>query len=105
MQSTPEPEVPVENNLARDSTTESSADAIKVTTTPAVPSEIPASPPSAPAITEDVASVAKVTSRQPDFCTLFNPVSNDQAVCTYMMIANKSFARVCANDSEAINSA
>ncbi|XP_043512154.1 A-kinase anchor protein 200-like isoform X3 [Frieseomelitta varia] len=57
-QSTPEPEVPVENNLARDSTTESSADAIKVTT-PAVPSEIPASPPSAPAITEDVASVAK----------------------------------------------
>lgn len=60
MQSTPEPEVPVENNLARDSTTESSADAIKVTT-PAVPSEIPASPPSAPAITEDVASVAKVT--------------------------------------------
>ena len=83
MQSTPEPEVPVENNLARDSTTESSADAIKVTT-PAVPSEIPASsPPSAPAITEDVASVAKVTSRQPDFCTLFSPVSNDQATCTY----------------------
>ncbi|CAD1479634.1 unnamed protein product, partial [Heterotrigona itama] len=57
-QSTPEPEAPVENNLAHDSTTESSADAIKVTI-PAVPSEIPASPPSAPAITEDVASVAK----------------------------------------------
>ncbi|XP_043580179.1 A-kinase anchor protein 200-like isoform X5 [Bombus pyrosoma] len=57
-QSTPEPEAPVENNVAHDSTTESSADAIKVTT-PAVPSEVPASPPSAPAITEDVASVAK----------------------------------------------
>nr|XP_033204237.1 A-kinase anchor protein 200-like isoform X3 [Bombus vancouverensis nearcticus] len=56
-QSTPEPEAPVENNVAHDSTTESSADAIKVT--PAVPSEVPASPPSAPAITEDVASVAK----------------------------------------------
>lgn len=82
MQSTPEPEAPVENNLARDSTTESSADAIKVTT-PAVPCEMPASPPSAPAITEDVASVAKVTSRQPDFCTLFSPVSYDRTIRTY----------------------
>ncbi|XP_017891714.1 calphotin-like [Ceratina calcarata] len=57
-QSTPEPEAPVENNVARDSTIESPAEAVKVTT-PAVPSEVPASPPSAPAITEDVASVAK----------------------------------------------
>lgn len=60
VESTPEPEAaPVENNVAHDSTIESPAEAIKVTT-PAVPSEVlPASPPSAPAITEDVASVAK----------------------------------------------
>ncbi|XP_061930488.1 FK506-binding protein 5 isoform X2 [Apis cerana] len=60
-QSTPEqPEAPVENNVAHDvSTTESSTEPVKVTS-PAVPSEvITASPPSAPAITEDVASVAK----------------------------------------------
>ncbi|XP_076766383.1 uncharacterized protein LOC143433123 [Xylocopa sonorina] len=58
-QSTPESEAPVENNLAHDSTTESSADAVKITT-PAVPSEVvPATPPSVPAITEDVASVTK----------------------------------------------
>lgn len=64
LQSTPEqPEAPVENNVAHDvSTTESSTEPIKVTS-PAVPSEvITASPPSAPAITEDVASVAKVYS-------------------------------------------
>ncbi|KAG9432795.1 fibrous sheath CABYR-binding protein-like [Apis mellifera carnica] len=60
-QSTPEqPEAPVENNVGHDvSTTESSTEPVKVTS-PAVPSEvITASPPSAPAITEDVASVAK----------------------------------------------
>ncbi|CAL7934622.1 unnamed protein product [Xylocopa violacea] len=58
-QSTPESEAPVENNVAHDSTTESSADAVKITT-PAVPSEVvPATPPSVPAITEDVASVTK----------------------------------------------
>nr|XP_012152764.1 PREDICTED: flocculation protein FLO11-like isoform X2 [Megachile rotundata] len=59
-QSTQETEVPVENSVARDSTTESSDETSKITS-PAVPSEVvvPASPPSAPAITEDVASVAK----------------------------------------------
>lgn len=101
MQSTPEPEAPVENNVAHDSTTESSADAIKVT--PAVPSEVPASPPSAPAITEDVASVAKVISCQPDF-VLYTLLSLVNVINTqYMMIANRSFARVSANDSETIN--
>ncbi|XP_031772426.1 A-kinase anchor protein 200 [Apis florea] len=55
-------EAPVENNVGHDaSTTESTAEPVKVTSSsPAVPSEvITASPPSAPAITEDVASVAK----------------------------------------------
>ncbi|XP_015436955.1 PREDICTED: cell surface glycoprotein 1-like [Dufourea novaeangliae] len=55
-QTTPESEAPVENNVAHDSTTESSEEKIAP---PAVLTEIPASPPSAPAITEDVASVAK----------------------------------------------
>ncbi|XP_043265164.1 cell surface glycoprotein 1-like isoform X2 [Colletes gigas] len=60
-QTTPEPEAPVENNLVHDSTTESSEETTKITP-PAVLTEVPASPPtvpSAPAITEDVSSVAK----------------------------------------------
>ncbi|KZC14099.1 hypothetical protein WN55_06331 [Dufourea novaeangliae] len=56
VETTPESEAPVENNVAHDSTTESSEEKIAP---PAVLTEIPASPPSAPAITEDVASVAK----------------------------------------------
>ncbi|CAK9794825.1 hypothetical protein ANTQUA_LOCUS95 [Anthophora quadrimaculata] len=61
VESTPESEAPVENNVALDSTTESSEEPTKiVTSTPAVPCEMmQAPPPSAPVITEDVASVAK----------------------------------------------
>ncbi|XP_017760123.1 PREDICTED: calphotin-like [Eufriesea mexicana] len=67
-QSTPEPEAPVENNVAADTTTESSGEAIVKVTTPAVPSEVPATlVPSSPAITEDVASVAMAIEEM-DIC-------------------------------------
>lgn len=62
LQTTPEPEAPLENNVARDTTTESSEETVKVTPPPVL-TEVPASPPIAPAITEDVASVAKVFLR------------------------------------------
>ncbi|OAD55209.1 hypothetical protein WN48_04966 [Eufriesea mexicana] len=113
LQSTPEPEAPVENNVAADTTTESSGEAIVKVTTPAVPSEVPATlVPSSPAITEDVASVAMVISRLSDFlwlrvlcvCSVSpNCVFKCRRAKLHMMIADRSFTRVSVADPEAIN--
>lgn len=61
LQSTSEPEAPVENNVSANevSTTESADEAPKVPP-PAVPVEVTVAPALAPVITEDVASVTKV---------------------------------------------
>lgn len=61
LQSIPEPEAPVENNVPANEvcTTESADEAPKVPP-PAVPVEVSVAPAPAPVITEDVASVTKV---------------------------------------------
>ena len=61
LQSIPEPQAPIENNVSANeiSTTESTDDAPK-SPPPAVPVEVSVSPAPAPVITEDVASVTKV---------------------------------------------